>query len=174
MRIPLTVVASLALLAGCMPSAGPQAVTRAAPEAEALPPLDQTADGQCFARETTPAVYEQVPGQVRVVPEQRDADGTVLQPPIYRNGLVPRLVKPRGETRFRAPCPNEMTPAYIATLQRALYARGYLRNAITGQMDTATQQALRQYQRERGLDSAQLSLDSARELGISAVARDGA
>lgn len=172
MRTALSVFATVFLVSACDTAQTGGDVTRATPTAAPVQPMETDAEGHCFAREITPAVYDQVPGQVQVVPAQLDADGTVLHPPIYRNAPVPRLVKPRGETRFRAPCPDQMTPAFIATLQRALYARGYLRSTITGRLDAPTEAALRQYQRERGLDSAQLSLDSARELGIVAVDRD--
>ena len=96
-------------------------------------------------------------------------DGRVIRPPIYRRAPVPRVVRPRGEMRFQAPCPAEMTADFIASVQRALQARRYHSGPITGQMDAATRRALRAYQTERGLDSAQLSLETARALGLVAV-----
>lgn len=137
------------------------------------PQARQAADGTCYAIEETPAVYEQVPGQVQVVQAQVDDAGTVTQPPIYRNGTVPKLVKPRGEYRFEAPCPAQVTPDFIASLQRALYARGYMQSAITGEMDAPTVAAIKTYQRERGIDSAQLALSTARDLGLIIVPLDG-
>lgn len=162
-------LAALLALAACMeppPTGG--AVTRNAPVARP----EKDASGTCWAVETTPAEYEQVMGQVQVVPAQVDKWGNVLQPPVYRNGPVPKLVKPRGEYRFESPCPSAMTPDFISSLQRALFARGYSKSAITGTMDSATRDALARFQRERGLKSAQLSMDTARELGLVAVNRD--
>ena len=52
---------------------------------------------------------------------------------------------------------------FVATLQRALKARGEFNAPITGAWDSATLQALRKFQRARGLDSAQISLQVARE-----------
>jgi len=153
-------LAALIALAGCAQTVAPEA-----DDAGAGP----RANGQCTASEVTPAVYEQVMGQVMVVPEQRDAAGAVVHPPVYRNAPVPRLVRPRGEVRFPAPCPAQMTADFIASVQRALYARGYLTGTITREMDAATRAAIRRYQAERGLDSDQLSLDTARELGLVAV-----
>ena len=161
-------LATLAMAAGCTDSPG-NGVTRAADLAATE---DRDSSGHCWATEITPAVYEEVMGQVQVVQAQLDEDGAVLHPPVYRNAPVPRLVSPRSEIRFEAPCPETLTPGFIATLQRALYARGYLRGAITGEMDPATTAALRRYQSERGLDSAQLSLQTARDLGLIAVDLD--
>ncbi|MFD1341564.1 peptidoglycan-binding domain-containing protein [Litorisediminicola beolgyonensis] len=159
-RPPFRAAALLALTAAC-------AETGPAPEdAEPPPPLETAADGRCYATEITPAVYEQVPGQVQVVQAELAADGTVIRPPIYRNATVPRVVRPRGETRFEAPCPAEITPEFLATLQRALAARGLYRGPVTGTLDAATRDAIRAYQSTRGLDSAQLSLESARALGL--------
>ncbi|MEC3862257.1 peptidoglycan-binding domain-containing protein [Mesobacterium sp. TK19101] len=161
-------LAALLAVAACMetPATG-DAASRNTPVA--APQKDSS--GTCWAVETTPAEYEQVMGQVQVVPAQVDKWGNVLQPPIYRNGPVPKLVKPRGEYRFESPCPSTMTPEFLSSLQRALFARGYYKSAITGTMDNATRDALGRFQRERGLKSAQLSMDTARELGLVAVNR---
>ena len=149
----------LGLLAACAPTP---------PDAPPLPP-ETDADGTCWAREHVPAIYEQVMGEVQVVQAEIAEDGTVIRPPIYRRAPVPRVVRPRGEMRFQAPCPAEMTADFIASVQRALQARRYHGGPITGQMDAATRRALRAYQTERGLDSAQLSLETARALGLVAV-----
>ena len=70
---------------------------------------------------------------------------------------------------FRTPCPDQMTPELVATLQRALAARGLYKGEVSGVMDSATRQAVRLWQqRNQGLDSAILSLDGARDLGLIA------
>ncbi len=135
------------------------------------PPIETDYEGTCWAREVTPAVYEQVMGEVQVVQAETDADGRVIRPPIFRKGLVPRIVRPRSELRFEAPCAAQMTPDFIASVQRALTARGYYAGLITGIRDPATQDAIRRYQKERGLDSSQVSLETARALGLVAVDR---
>lgn len=129
----------------------------------------QDPDGTCWAREVIPAIYQQVPGQVQVVQAELAADGTVIRPPIYRNATVPKVVRPRGEIRFQAPCPARMTPDFIASVQRALGARGYYSGPISARMDADTVAAIRRFQSERGLASGQLSLDTARDLGLVAV-----
>lgn len=167
---PLAVLASLAFVASCTES-GPATPARAqgpvgpAPEAEVMP------DGSCQAREVTPAVYEHVMGEVQVVQAEIAEDGTVIRPPIYRRAPVPRVVQPRTELRFEAPCPDQMTPEFIASVQRALTARGYFSGRFTGMIDTPTNEAILRYQTERGLRSSQLSLETARALGLIAVER---
>ncbi|MDU8913145.1 peptidoglycan-binding domain-containing protein [Aestuariicoccus sp. MJ-SS9] len=165
--LPAGAAAALTLLTAC---SGGDTVSRAqlAPEP---PPQTQAADGSCWAHEITPAVYEQVMGEVQVVQAEIAPDGTVIRPPIYRRAPVPRVVQPRGEIRFEAPCAAMLTPEFIGSVQRALAARGYFRGPVTGRFDAATTAAIRSFQSERGLDSGQLSLETARTLGLVAVAR---
>lgn len=167
---PLLGCALLLLGACAAPLPEPEEASRAAlmsepPEAERLP------DGSCRMRETTPAVYEQVMGEVQVVQAEIAQDGTVLHPPVYRRAPVPRVVRPRAEISYAVPCPETLTPDFLASLQRALAARGYFAGNVTGRLDAPTSAALRRYQSERGLESAQLSLETARALGLVAVPR---
>ncbi|MFZ5963343.1 peptidoglycan-binding domain-containing protein [Thalassococcus sp. BH17M4-6] len=157
--------AVLMLAAACAPADG---VTRSAAELQAIATTQQP-DGSCWAREVTPAIYEQVPGQVQVVQAEIADDGTVLRPPIYRNATVPKVVKPRGELTFEAPCPDQMTPEFIGSVQRALKVRALYRGDITRRMDPPTIAAIRRYQAKRGLQSGHLSLETARALGLIAV-----
>jgi hypothetical protein len=111
-------------------------------------------------------------GEVQVVQAQIADDGTVLNPPIYRRAPVPRLVRARSEISFEAPCPEVLTPEFIASLQRALAVRGYFAGNVTGLLDAPTTAAVRKYQSERGLDSGQVSIETARALGLVAIERD--
>ncbi len=77
------------------------------------------------------------------------------------------------ERQFAVPCPGQMDADFIASLQRALIVRGYMEGSASGRMDEATAEAVRRYQRPRGLDSTILSLDAARSLGLVAVPREG-
>lgn len=76
-----------------------------------------------------------------------------------RNGVI-------TETAFRVPCPEQMTPDLIATLQRALQARGQYDGPITGHADPKTRAALQAFQRASGFDSPILTLDTAQRLGL--------
>lgn len=92
--------------------------------------------------------------------------------------LVPPGRKPTANTpttpgtiHFRVPCPEVMTPEFLASLQRALQARGFFRGAVTGAMDAPTQQAVRAYQQSLGIDLPILTLAAAQSLGLLPVAR---
>ncbi|MCC1493167.1 peptidoglycan-binding protein [Cognatishimia sp. F0-27] len=88
---------------------------------------------------------------------------------MYRKTLVPKIIEPSKALRFETPCPSVWTEDFIATLQRALLARGYFNGIVSGRMDDATRAAVRRYQTEQGLESATLSLDTARTLGLVAI-----
>jgi hypothetical protein len=107
--------------------------------------------------------------QVLVSEEVRDASGAVIQPATFRTRTQQRMVQDREEIWFRAPCPDLQTVQFIASLQRALKARGLYVLPITGEMNPETAEAVRRFQAERGLDSPVLSLAAARELGLAAT-----
>jgi hypothetical protein len=68
---------------------------------------------------------------------------------------------------FRVPCDAELTPDFVATLQRALQVRGYFAADITGTLDAPTAAAVRRFQAARGFDSAVLTLATAQALGVA-------
>lgn len=129
-------------------------------------------EGVCWASDTTPAVIETTTEQVLIAPELRDEAGNVIRPASYRSETQQRMLHEREEVWFQSPCPEEMTVDFIATLQRALKARGLYLLPLTGEMDAPTREAIRRFQAERGLDSPVLSLAAAQELGIVATALD--
>lgn len=129
-------------------------------------------EGACWASDVTPMVIETVSEHVQVSPEKRDADGRVIEPASFRTETQQRIVKEREEVWFRAPCPKDYTVDFVATLQRALKARGFYLNPVTGQMDSATRDAIHRFQINRGLDSPELALATARDLGIIATDLD--
>jgi hypothetical protein len=134
------------------------------------PPKDP--EGACWASESLPAVYQTVTQQTLVSPEVRDGEGNVVSPASYRSVSKLSQINPARDIWFRTPCPQEMSLSFVATLQRALKARGYYMAEVTGTLDAATSEALRRYQAERGLDSAQLSLAAAKGLGLATTALD--
>ena len=129
--------------------------------------------GTCWARDTTPAAFETTTEQTLATPEVRDAAGTVTAPARYRTVSKLKMLRDRNEVWFKTPCAADLTPDFIATLQRALKARGLYLLPLTGQMDAATAEAVRRYQASRGFDSPVLTLAATRELGIVATARSG-
>lgn len=97
--------------------------------------------------------------------------GRVIQPAIFSTITRQDIVEPRRDTWIETPCPEQITPEFLASLQRALAARGYYHGAPTGRMDRSTRISLRRYQKEAGLDSSALSLATARQLGLVAIAQ---
>lgn len=176
MRIPLFLGLGLALMLG-----GCQGARLVAPGQAALgkelvrlkgdgpPPSPR---GECWAASVTPAVIETVTEHVVISDEVRDATGKVARPASYRTRTRQRMVQDREEVWFRAPCPAEQTVQFVATLQRALKARGLYLLPVTGEMDADTAEAVRRFQAARGLDSPVLSLAAAQELGLTATALD--
>jgi hypothetical protein len=123
-------------------------------------------DGICWADDVTPAIIETVTEQVLVSPEVRDADGALITAAVFQSEASQRIVQDRRDVWFRTPCPELLTVDFVATLQRALKARGYYRGDLTGQLDAPTRRAIRQFQEPLGLDSERLSLATAQSLGI--------
>ena len=128
-------------------------------------------EGSCWGKDVTPAVIETVTERILVQPAEVQQDGTVLAEPIYKLETRQAIVKERRELWFQTPCEDQLTPDFLASLQRALQARGHYRGAVTGQMDTRTQRAIRRYQAPQGLNSSILSLSAARKLGLVAMDR---
>jgi hypothetical protein len=81
------------------------------------------------------------------------------------NGAQPRdgVIEERA---FRVPCPETMTQSFIATLQRALAARGVYAGPITGQADPATRAAVQAFQKANGFNSPILTYETAQRLGL--------
>lgn len=168
-------VLTLAVLAGCdaplpVPGVGEPDII----QIHSTPPPG-SAPGQCWGQEAHPAVVETVTEQVLLQPPQVRSDGTVASPGVYKTETQQRIVQERRELWFRTPCPDEMTEAFVASLQRSLAARGLYAGPVNGRMDRLTRRAVRAYQAPLGLDSGILALAAARKLGLAVVdvARDG-
>lgn len=171
-------VLAAALLAGCgsqLPTPGTTPGTASdladgVIRATALPPggPQDAAPDSCWSRDETPARIETVTEQILVAPAVLDASGALLRPARYRTETRQRILRERESLWFRTPCPEALTPEFVASLQRALAARGLHRGPVTGRMDADTRAAVRAWQRPRGLDSAVLSLAAARALGLVA------
>ena len=156
-----------ALLAACqarLPVAAPPIEVLRLKADETPPQIS----GVCWARDIAPAVIETVTQQVALRPERRNAQGIITQSAQFETQTAQRIVQDRSPIWFKTPCPDTLTVAFVASLQRALKARGLFDMPVTGQWDTPTLSALRRFQRDRGLDSAQISLAAAQELGLAA------
>lgn len=168
----LSALAAATLLAACQT---PAALPSLSPEPdlvqthEAPPP--GAAPGSCWGKDVTPAVVETVTDRILLQPAQVLDDGTVVNDPIYKLETRQAIVKERRELWFETPCERQLTPDFIASLQRALAARDLYSGPITGEMDARTRRAIRAYQAPQGLDSGIVSLAAARKLGLVAVER---
>ncbi len=158
------------VLGGCAPQALISDVEPALVQSFEAPPPGSDPNS-CWGKDVSPAVIETVRERILVQPAEILGDGTVVSEPIYREDTRQAIVKERRELWFQTPCQDQLTPDIIATLQRALKARGLYSGALTGRMDAGTRAAIRRFQSKQGLDSSILSLWAARQLGLVAVAR---
>ncbi|PKP71622.1 MAG: peptidoglycan-binding protein [Alphaproteobacteria bacterium HGW-Alphaproteobacteria-4] len=161
---------ALALVAACTPEPPlPQAAPAPTLAGEISLRAPRPAEGACWAHQIRPAVIETVTEQVQVRPEQRDpSTGAVTRAASFRTETRQQIVSDQIPIWFRTLCDEQMTPDFIASLQRALRARGLYRGLASGDLDSATIRALGAYQTPRGLPSATLALATARELGLIA------
>ncbi|WP_172294021.1 peptidoglycan-binding protein [Pseudoruegeria sp. HB172150] len=122
--------------------------------------------GTCHAQDTPPTRRQTVTEDVMVIPAETEADGTVINPPVYRKETVEKPVETRLPHWFESVCSDQFTPEFIASLQRALAARGAFSGPDDGEMTQDTRDAIRTTQAARGVDSEVLSLALAREFGL--------
>lgn len=173
-RMRLTFAFALVLLGACGMAAPPPPTLAnlsdaGLPRTGSTPP--EVPEGACWAAEILPARIETVTAQVLASPARVAADGTVLEPASFRTETRQKIVAERRDVWLEVPCDDAVSPGFVASLQRALKARGYYAGAPTGSMDEPTRVAVRAWQRSLGLDSARLSMAGARSLGLVRVAR---
>ncbi len=166
MRLPTgPALGALALLAACGETRLPDVTQLVEPEpirtTATVPEGDPDA---CYGQDVTPAVIETVTEQVQLQPD-------AAAPATYHTETRQSIVQERREVWFETLCARQLTPDLVASLQRALKARGYYAGPVNGQMTGATRRAVRAYQKPQGLDSAILSLAAARQLGLAMVER---
>ncbi len=164
-------LAALLVVAACQPAAVDTPLARGDLTDELIRldgsrPPEGGPPGACWDKYTLPTVIETVTDQVLVTPAERGADGGTIRPAVFRTETSQQIVQDRGQVWFRAPCIAEQTVDFVATLQRALKARGFYMAPVNGVFDPTTAEAVRRYQASRGFDSPRLTLAAARELGI--------
>ncbi len=167
---PLLLGTALLACAACAGPGTPRPTPQADLSSELVPVRGDTPpradEGACWARDVTPAVIE-TQAQQEVVAPARPAQDGAPRPATFQTVTRQKIVQDRREVWFRTPCEAEMTVAFVASLQRALKARGHYEAAVTGRMDAPTAAAIRAYQAPLGLDSPVLSLAAARAMGIA-------
>jgi len=155
---------SLACVAACT---GTQA-----PIVAEMPVIEQAtietmADGRCFTFAPGPTRTETVVVTVQTAPEQRDASGAITQPAIVRSEEREQIVPAGPDVRFEVVCPQNLTQGLVASVQRALSARGAYAGPVNGLLDAGTQKAILVFQSRNGLQSGTLSIATAREFGLT-------
>lgn len=160
---PATALPVILALAGCAP-----VLDRPDPPVRIIEPRlvvlpvgtrPEPAPGECWRRETLPALVETVTQQTAL----GQAGGG------FRTETRQRIVRERESLWLQVPCPDLVDATLIEALQRALAARGFHVGPVTGVMDAATRDALRRFQAPLGLDSGTLSLAAAQMLGLVPV-----
>ena len=125
------------------------------------------ASATCRAQGTLPAVIETITEQMIELPATLDSDGAIVTPAVIRTQTRQQILRPREDFEFEIPCPDVVTAEFIASLQRALAARGYYNGDITAELDDATEQAIQQFQLDQGdIATPQLTLQTAQTLGL--------
>ena len=166
-------LAAVAVLVACTPVTPPVTPPVTAPSFQAaiVQAEPRAATGECWHRMGRPALFETVTEEILVTPEQRDASGAVVKPAVFRTETRQSELRPRQQVWFRIPCRAEVDSeaVFVASLQRALKARGLFGGEVTGVMDDATETAVLRYQSANGLESGVLSLAAAQALGLVAV-----
>jgi hypothetical protein len=147
---------------------GPAPLSNPAPVLPAfmVAEIEQGPGGRCFGRDISPAVIETVTAQEVAVPPVLGPDGAVLVPAVFQTVTRQVIVREREEVAFETLCPPAYTPDFVATLQRALAARGFYSGEVNGLLDEGLGRAVQAYQREDGPDSPLLSIVAGRRLGI--------
>ena len=165
-RLPFACLLLTGFLGGCTDSEQVRRLVEpeiSSSNAEGPP---NSAPGTCWGRETRPAVIETITEKELIKPAELDAEGLVLSEAEFDVQTTQRIVENRQELWFETPCPDQLTPEFTLSLQRALAARGLYEGAMTGEMDRPTREAIRKYQSGSGLDSEILSLAASRKLGL--------
>lgn len=134
-----------------------------------LPP-ERNSDA-CRIRYTAPAIVETVTKQILIKPEIVGTDpqtgkNIVTSPATYRTETEQKIVRARQEDWAEIICVKDQSVIFIQSLQRALAARGNYRGAITGIMDQRTKSALRKVQKNRGINTSEVTLDLAERYGL--------
>ncbi len=165
-------IAACAVLAACGGGGGPVPDSGAGVPAFIAAEIESGADGRCFGRDITPAVVQTVTVQILDRPAVTAPDGTVTEAAIYRSEVRQEIAREREEVLFETICPPAFTLDFVASMQRALSARGFYRGPVNGILDADTGRAVQDFQRERGPDSPLLSIDAARSLGLVTLSGD--
>lgn len=167
------VAAVALLLAACAPQRPhvEAPVTLPVFDAQVLTKPPAPGMGGCWHATFRPALFETVTEQVQTTPESRAPTGEIITPATFRSEVRTSQLRPRQGIWFRSLCPQDglEDPVFLASLQRALKARGLYSGEIDGQLTAQTGTAIQAYQAHSGLQSPVLSIAAARALGLIVI-----
>jgi hypothetical protein len=162
------------LLAACAPQGGQRTASETEPvlvTRQALATPQEAPAGTCWDRTATPAVIETVSQRELIEPAKVSSDGRIQTPARYRSTQTQKIVQPRQTHWIELVCADQMTPDFVASLQRALAARGFYAGEATGRMDAATKEAVVRLQAATAEPVTDLTISTARAMGLVAVAQ---
>lgn len=167
---------ALAGIIACAPASGPKQVPpNVSLSSVSLPgqvaPVGAPSDS-CWDKIETPAVIETVTHSVLIEPADITPDGLIRTPARYRKEETQRVAVPRQTNWIEILCPDALTPGLLASLQRALAARGLYSGAITSEINADTRNAILGYQSRNGAPLSALTVQTALDLGLVAKPRD--
>lgn len=139
-------------------------------------PVD-AAEGTCWDKTETPALVKTVTEDVLVQPAQISSTGTLQSLPVYRSQTRQVILQERQIRWFQILCDADLTPDYVASVQRALALRNLYKGEVNGKMSPQTRAAIKAFQKEQAVsaaDHATLTVEGARKLGLWAQERDTA
>ena len=132
----------------------------------AVDEIARRSSDQCYFEKITPAeISTQVETRL-VQPENRNTAGHLVSTSQYEITRTQTITKPRSVTKIDAVCPEDMTPEFISSLQRAFQARELFSSTLTGSMDMSTRRAILNFQTVRAVSSATVTKATAQELGL--------
>ena len=135
-----------------------------------LPPAAKP--GECYGRVYAPPVYGKTGHKVLVRPastETRVLPGrkvVVKTPAVYGHESSRTVVKAGGLAWERVFCGGKLEPDFIRKVQAALAQRGYDPGPVDGEARPETYAALRKFQAAAGLSQGQLTIATAKALGV--------
>ena len=124
---------------------------------------------QCYFEKIIPAeISTQVEPRL-VQSEKRNTTGHLVSPAQYEITRTQTIIKPRSVTKIDAVCPEDMTPEFITSLQRAFQARELFSSTLTASMDMSTRRAILNFQTVRGVSSETVTKATAQALGLVVI-----
>ena len=135
----------------------------------AVDEIARRSSDQCYFEKITPAkISTQVETRL-VQPEKRNTAGQLVSPAQYETTRTQTITKPRSVTKIDAVCPEDMTPEFITSLQRAFQARELFSSTLTASMDMSTRSAILNFQTVRGVSSETVTKATAQALGLVVI-----